>query len=82
VMQCVCARANKCSGRQITGRADTSCKQGERRRRPTGNGLSCEAGMRTLGDYTLPRESIVAHLGRTTSYGGESVIVSRQRDTL
>jgi hypothetical protein len=29
-MQCMCARANKGLGRQITGRADTSCRQGER----------------------------------------------------
>jgi hypothetical protein len=48
-MQCMCDRASKGSGKQITGKADTLCKQGERGRSPTGKGFPCKAGMRTKG---------------------------------
>jgi hypothetical protein len=43
----MCERANKGSGKQITGKADTVYKQGERGRSLTGKGLPCKAGMRT-----------------------------------
>jgi hypothetical protein len=56
-MSCMCERANKGSGKQITGKADT-CKQGERGRSPTGKGLPCNAGMRTKGTNPMPRENI------------------------
>jgi hypothetical protein len=81
-MQCMCERANKGSGKQITGKADTSYKQGKRGRRPTGKGLPCKAGMRAKGKTPLPRENLVTHLDRTTPYGGASVRVGRPSDTL
>jgi hypothetical protein len=81
-MQCMCGRANKGSGKQITGKADTSFKQGERGHRLTGKGLPCKAGMRTKGKNPLPRENLVTPLNRTTPYGGASVRVGRPRDTL
>jgi hypothetical protein len=81
-MQCMCVRANKGSGKQITSKADTSCKQGERGRSPTGKGLPCKAGMRTKGKNLLPSENVVTHLDRTNPYGGASVRVGRPSDTL
>jgi hypothetical protein len=81
-MQCMCERANKGSGKQITGTADASCKQGERGRRPTGKGLPCKAGMRTKGKNPLPRENLVTHLDRSIPYGGASVRVGGPSDTL
>jgi hypothetical protein len=81
VMQCMCERANKGSGKQITGKADT-CKQGERGRRPTGKGLQCKAGTRAQGKNPLPRENLVTHPDRTTSYGGARVRVGGPGDTL
>jgi hypothetical protein len=80
-LQCMCERANKGSGKQITGKADT-CKQGVRGRSPTGKGLPCKAGMRTKGKNPLPRERLVTHPDRTLSYGGASVRVGRPSDTL
>jgi hypothetical protein len=81
-MQCMCERPNKGSGKQSTGKADTPCKQRERGRRLTGKGLPCKAGMRTKGKNLLPRENLVTHLDRTTSYGGARVRVGRPSDTL
>jgi hypothetical protein len=81
-MQCMCARANKSIGKQITSKADKSCKQRERGGRPTGKGLPCKAGMRIKGKKPLPREHLVTHLDRTTSYRGASVRVGRPSDTL
>jgi hypothetical protein len=78
-MQCMC---EKCSGKQITGKADTACKQGERGRRPTGKGLSCKAGMRTEGKNPLLRTNLVTRLDKTTLYGNASVKVGRPSDTL
>jgi hypothetical protein len=57
-------------------------KQGERRRKPTGKGLPCKAGMRAKGKIPLPRKNLVTHLDRTTPYGGASVRVGRPSDTL
>jgi hypothetical protein len=57
-------------------------KQGERRRRLTGKGLPCKAGMRAKGKNPLPRENLVTHLDRATSYGDASVRVGRPSDTL
>jgi hypothetical protein len=79
-VQCMCERANKGSGKEITGKADTACKQGERERRPTGKGLLCKAGMRTKGENPLPKENLVTHLDRTPLYGGASVRVGRPRN--
>jgi hypothetical protein len=59
----MCERANKGSGKQITGKADTS-KQGEKGRSPTGKGLPCKAGMRTKGKNPLSRENLVTHLDK------------------
>jgi hypothetical protein len=81
-MQCMWERANKGSGKQITGKADTSCKQRKRGRRPTGKGLPCKAGMRTKGKTPLTGENLVTHLDRTTLYGAASVRVGRPSDTL
>jgi hypothetical protein len=78
----MCERANKGSGKQITGKADTFCKQGERGRSPTGKGLPCKAGMRTKGKNPLPRENLVTHLDKITPYGVASVRVDRPNDTL
>jgi hypothetical protein len=59
-------------------------KQGERKRRPTGKGLQCKAGMRAKGKNPLPREKLVTHLDRTTPYVhvGASARVGRPSDTL
>jgi hypothetical protein len=81
-MQCMCDRANKGSGKEIAGKADTACKQGERGRKPTGKGLLCKAGMRSKGENPLPKENLVTHLNRTTLYGGASVKLGRPSDTL
>jgi hypothetical protein len=75
-MQCVCERANKGSGKQITAKADT-CKRGEGGRSPTGKGLPWKAGMRTKSKNPLPRENLVTHLDKITSCGGASVRVGR-----
>jgi hypothetical protein len=78
----MCERANKGSGKQITGKADTLYKQGERGRSPTGKGLPCKAGMRTKGKNPLPRENLATHLDKITPYGDASVRVGRPSDTL
>jgi hypothetical protein len=78
----MCERANKGSGKQITGEADTLYAQGERGRSPTGKGLPCKAGMRTKGKNPLPRENLVTHLDKITPSGSASVRVGRPSDTL
>jgi hypothetical protein len=78
----MCERANTGSGKQITGKADTLYKDGERGRIPTGKGLSCKAGMRTKGKYPLPRENLVTRLDKITHYGSARVRVGQPSDTL
>jgi hypothetical protein len=81
-MQCVCERVNKGSGKQITGKVDMACKQGERGRRPIGMGLPCKTGMRAKGENPLPQKKLDTHLDRTTPYGSASVRVGWPSDTL
>jgi hypothetical protein len=50
-------------------KADAFCKQGERRRSPSGKGLPCKAGMRTKGKTPLPRENLVTHLDKSLPTG-------------
>jgi hypothetical protein len=78
----MCERANKGSGKKITGKANTLYKQGERGRSQTGKGLPCKAGMITEGKNPLPRENLVTHLDKITPYGCASVRVGRPSDTL